>query len=114
MGTTSNLLSLRTWPERLVAVAAAELIWFGLLHPLVPRTLHAALVLALLPIAIVAYVYFVLGLLARLRDSPWNLFLRQLLGLFLVLSVGGAIFGLLYVAESHLQGELGYFWFRSH
>jgi hypothetical protein len=97
----------------LAAGAVAEGVWFALLHPLVPRTLHAALVLALPPFLIVAYVYFVLGLLARLGDIPWNVRLRQLIGLLLALSVGGLIFALLYVAENHLHGELGYFWFRS-
>ena len=113
MAFTPNLWSLRTWPARLVAAVVAELIWFALLHPLVPRTLHAALVLALLPIVIVAYVYFIVGVLAGLSDAPLNVRFRQLLGLVLALSVGGLIFGLLYAAQRHLQGELGYFWFRS-
>ena len=113
MDFTPNHFLPRTWTGYLAAAAVAEGVWFALLHPLVPRTLHAALVLVLLPFLIFAYMYFVLGLLARLGDIPWNVRLRQLIGLLLALSVGGLIFALLYVAENHLHGELGYFWFRS-
>jgi hypothetical protein len=90
-----------------------ELAWFSLLHPLVPRTFTAGFALALLPLPVLGYVYLIVRLLMSLGDAQWNPRMRFVLALILVLSVGGFIFGILWIAEAHFSnGELGYFWWH--
>ena len=102
--------SLRTWRSRLGLVAVGELVWFALLHPLVPRTLYAACVLALVPLPLIAYALLVARVIGRLADTPWNLRLRQTVALGLALSVGVCVFAVLWLVETRLSGQLGYFW----
>ena len=92
--------ALRNWRLWFAAAVLCELGWVGLMHPLVPKTLGAGLVLALLPLTLVGYVYVVARLLVRLADAHWNLRVRRLIALALALSVGGFLFVLLWVVEA--------------
>ena len=102
--------ALRNWLLWLGAVALGEVLWFSVLHPLVPRTLHAVLVLAAVPLPLVGYAYVVVEVVLRLADARWNLRLRQGISLVLALSVGCFAFVLLWITETHFNAELGYFW----
>jgi hypothetical protein len=50
------------WLKWLTTVVVAELAWFALLHPLVPRTIVAGVVEALLLLPAVAYLYVFEGI----------------------------------------------------
>ena len=90
-----------------MAAAGAELCWFALLHPLVPVTMRGAVVEALLPLLIVGYIYLVVHALLWLADAPLSMALRRLVALVLVLSVGLAIFAVVYTTQHLLSHEFG-------
>jgi len=109
MGPTPFRSALRNWPQWLGLTAVGEIIWFSVLYPLVPRTLRAACVLALIPLPLAGYVYLVVYLLRRLADAQWNLRVRQGITLVLAISVGCVGFVLLWITETHFDAEVGYF-----
>ena len=63
--------------------------------------------LALLPLAVVGYVYLMVAVSAYLADRRWDYRLRQMIVLMLGLSVGCFVFSLLWVAKVHFENELG-------
>ena len=63
--------------------------------------------LALLPLAVVGYVYLMVAVSAYLADRRWDFRLRQMIVLMLGLSVGCFVFSLLWVAKVHFESELG-------
>jgi hypothetical protein len=100
-------LRLNRWVTWIVGAAGAELCWFALLHPLVPITMRAGVVEALLPLLIVGYIYLVVRALLWLADAPLSMALRRLVALLLVLSVGLAVFAIVYTAQQLLSNEFG-------
>jgi hypothetical protein len=112
MRPTPSHSALRKWPLWFGVAAVGEVAWFALLHPLVPRTLRAAFVLALVPLPLAGYAYVVVRLLLRLADAQWNLRLRQAMSLVLAVSVGCFGFVLLWITETHFNAEVGYFWLQ--
>jgi hypothetical protein len=109
MGPTPFRSALRNWPQWLGLTAVGEILWFSVLYPLVPRTLRAACVLALIPLPLAGYVYLVVHLLRRLADAQWNLRVRQGITLVLAVSVGCVGFVLVWITETHFDAEVGYF-----
>ena len=107
MRLTPDTPALRRWRLWVVAVILGEICWFTLLRPRIHGSFRAVLVLALLPLAVVGYVYLMAAVSAHLADRPWDLRLRQLIVLMLGLSVGCFVFALLWVAKVHFEGELG-------
>jgi hypothetical protein len=107
MRVTPDSPTLRRWRLWLAAVVIAELCWFALLHPRIVGTLRTALVLALLPLAVVGYVYLMAAVSAYLADRRWDFRLRQMIVIMLGLSVGCFVFALLWLAKVHFAGELG-------
>jgi len=97
------LLRWRLW---LAAVVVGEIGWFALLHPRNVGSLRTILVLALLPVAVVGYLYVMTGVSAYLANRPWDFRLRQLIVLILGLSVGCFVFALLWLAKVHFEGEI--------
>jgi hypothetical protein len=110
MGLTSYPFEFRTWRGWMLTALVAELAWFVLIHPLVPRTLRSALILALCPVPIVVYAYLIAHAVTGLVDSRLPLRLREAVGLVLILSVGLFGFGVLWVVEAHFNNDLGYFY----
>jgi len=98
--------ALRRWRLWLAALVAGEIGWFALLHPRNPEGVHTILVLALLPVAVVGYVYVMTGVSAYLAERHWDFRLRQLIVLILGLSVGCFVFALLWLAKVHFQREI--------
>jgi hypothetical protein len=98
------LLRWRLWAG---AALVAEICWFALLHPRVAGNVHTILGLALLPLTVVGYVYLMVAVSAYLADRDWDFRLRQVLVIMLGLSVGSFVFAVLWLAEVHLERELG-------
>jgi hypothetical protein len=98
--------ALRRWRLWIAAVIVAEICWFALLRPRI-RGYQAVLVLALLPLAVVGYVYLMAAVSAYLADKRWDFRLRQMMVVMLGLSVGCLVFALLWLAKVHFESELG-------
>jgi hypothetical protein len=107
MRLTPHQSVLRNWRLWAAAIVAAELGWFALLHPLVPRSLRTVFVLALLPLALIGYIYLVGAVAVHLADRGWNPRLRQMIALILAISVGCFIFALLWITEAHFSKDFG-------
>ena len=106
MRITPEIPVLRRWRPWSAAVLAAEIGWFALLRP---RTsgFGTLTLLALLPLAVVGYVYLMVAVSAYLADRRWDYRMRQMIVLMLGLSVGCFVFSLLWVAKVHFESELG-------
>ena len=106
MRLTPEIPVLRRWRSWADAVLIAEISWFALLRP---RTsaVGTLFVLALLPLAVVGYVYLMVAVSAYLADRRWDFRLRQMIVLMLGLSVGCFVFSLLWVAKVHFENEIG-------
>jgi hypothetical protein len=98
--------ALRRWRLWFGALIVAEICWFALLRPRISGSFRTLLVLALLPVAVVGYVYLMAAVSAYLADKPWDYRLRQLIVLMLGLTVGCLVFALLWLAKVHFEGEL--------
>ena len=97
--------ALRRWRLWIAAVIVAEICWFALLRPRI-RGFSAILVLALLPLAVVGYVYLMAAVSAYLAEKRWDFRLRQMMVVMLGLSVGCLVFALLWLAKVHFESEL--------
>jgi hypothetical protein len=86
---------------------AAEACWFAILRPRLSAGFGAVLTLALLPLAVVGYLYLMTAVSAYLSERQWDLRLRQLIVLMLGLSVGCFVFALLWLAKVHFEPVLG-------
>jgi len=95
------------WRLWLGAVLVAEVCWFVLLRPRIAGNLYGVLALALLPLAVVGYLYLMTAVSASLANRQWDLRLRQMTVMMLGLSVGCFVFALLWLAKVHFEGELG-------
>ena len=99
--------ALRRWRPWVGAIIVAEICWFALLRPRLAGSFRAVLVLALLPLAVVGYVYLMAAVSVYLADRDWDLRLRQVIVIMLGLSVGCFVFALLWLAKVHSEAELG-------
>jgi hypothetical protein len=99
--------ALRRWRLWIGALIVAEIGWFAFVGPRISGSFSTVLVLALLPLAVVGYVYLMAAVSAYLADRPWDFRLRQLIVLMLGLSAGCFVFALLWLAKIHFERELG-------
>ena len=76
--------------------------------PLGPVTARAALIEAAVPLPIFAYGYAVYRLIAWLAESQLNAMARRVLGTAAVLSVGIAVFLVLFMAVTIFRKEFGW------
>ena len=106
MRVTPQVPALRRWRPWIGAVVVAEICWFALLRPRI-SSVSGALVLGLLPLAVIGYVYLMAAVSAYLTDRPWDVRLRQMIVVMLGLSVGCFVFALLWLAKVHFEGEVG-------
>jgi hypothetical protein len=107
MRLTPEIPVLRRWRLWVGAVIVAEIGWFVLLHPRIAGSVRTVLMLALLPLAVVGYVYLMAAVSAYLATREWDVRLRQMIVIMLGLSVGCFVFALLWLAKVHVEGELG-------
>ena len=107
MRLTPDTPALRRWRLWAGAVIVAEICWFALLRPRITANFRAVLVLALLPLAVVGYLYLMAAVSAYLADRDWDFRFRQMIVIMLGLSVGCFVFALLLLAKVHFEGQLG-------
>ena len=107
MRLTPEIPVLRRWRLWAGAVIVAEVGWFVFLHPRIAGSVRTVLMLALLPLAVVGYVYLMAAVSAYLSTRDWDVRLRQMMVIMLGLSVGCFVFALLWLAKVHAEGELG-------
>jgi hypothetical protein len=97
--------ALRRWRLWLAAVIVAEISWFALLRPRV-GSFRTVFVLALLPLAVVGYLYLMAAVSSYLAGRQWDVRLRQMIVVMLGLSVGFFVFALLWLTKVHFEGEV--------
>ncbi len=107
MPLSSDIPVLRRWRPWLGAVIGAEICWFALLRPRITGELGTLLMLALLPLAVIGYVYLMAAVSVYLAEREWDYRLRQVIVVMLGLSVGCFVFALLWLAKVHFEGQLG-------
>jgi hypothetical protein len=78
------------------------------MYPLVPRTIAAAAIEALLPLPLLGYVYLAVRCLFWISERNWSGWTRGLLGTAIALSVGMVAFGTIAVAVVNTSAEFGY------
>jgi hypothetical protein len=64
-------------------------------------------VLALVPLAVIGYVYLMAAVSNYLASREWDYRIRQVIVIMLGLSVGCFVFALLWLAKVHFEGEIG-------
>lgn len=107
MRITPDTPALRKWRLWAAAVIVAEIAWFALLRPRLSAGFRPLLGLALLPVAVVGYVYLMAAVSVYLAERQWDFRLRQMIVVMLGLSVGCFMFALLWLAKMHFDQELG-------
>jgi hypothetical protein len=106
MRITPDTPALRRWRLWGAAILVVEIGWFALLRPRIAGNYPALFVLALLPLAVVGYVYLMAAVSAYLANREWEFRVRQLIVVMLGLSVGFFVFALLWLAKVHFEIEL--------
>jgi polyferredoxin len=110
--TMAELLQSSLFPNRwwhwIAVTFIAEILWFGVMYPLVPRTVAAAALEALLPLPLLGYLYLASRCLFWISKRPWSPWARRFLGVAIALSVGVVCFGIIAVAIVYTPVEFGY------
>jgi hypothetical protein len=65
------------WWHRATAILIADLLWFCFMYPIVPRSMSAAALEALLPVPLILYVYAAARCLFWISERPWSLWIRR-------------------------------------
>jgi hypothetical protein len=102
----------RRWWHWVVAILAAELLWFCALYPLVPRTAGAAALEALLPLPLIGYIYLAVLGLFWISGRNWSRWARRLLVTAIALTVGAAGIWMVDWAVIHTSAQFGYLLIR--
>jgi hypothetical protein len=91
-----------------VAILVAEVVWFCAMYPVVPRTVGAAVLEALLPVPLFIYVYGMARCLLWVSKRPWSRWTRQSLGTAIALGAGAAGIWMVDWTVVHTTAEYGY------
>jgi hypothetical protein len=67
----------RRWWTWVAAIVAADLLWFCSMYPIVPRSMSAAALEALLPVPLLLYIYVVVRVLFWISKRPWSGWARR-------------------------------------
>lgn len=95
--------ALRRWRYWFGGLAIAEIAWFVLLRPPLSGHFHAIFLLALVPLAVVGYVYLLAAVSAFLDRLDWDYQMRQLIVVMLGLSVGLFLSALMTLSTAQLD-----------
>jgi hypothetical protein len=106
MRASSDNSLLHRWPPWVGALIVLEIGWFLLLRPHV-RSFRSIFTLALIPVAVVGYVYVLAAISAYLDQRDWEYRFRQLIVVMLGASVGFFMFALMWVVGQQFEGEIG-------
>jgi hypothetical protein len=99
--------ALQRWRAWLGAVGVAEVGWFLLLQPRRAAAFHTLFMLALQPLAVIGYVYLLVGVSAVLAERDWEYRFRQMIVLILGASVGFFVFALMWFTRERFAADLG-------
>ena len=100
---TPQVPALRRWRYWFGGLAIAEIGWFTLLRPPLSGHFHAVLLLALIPAAVVGYIYLLAAVSAYLDRLDWDYQMRQLIVVMLGLSVGFFLSALMTLSAAQLD-----------
>lgn len=95
--------ALRRWRLWFGALLIAEIGWFALMRPPFHGQFHSLVTLALIPIAVVGYVYLLAAVAMYLDRLDWDYQMRQLIVVLLGLSVGFFLFALMTISTEQLE-----------
>src|SRR5579862_8840925 len=102
----------RLWWHWLLVIVVAELMWFCALYPLVPKSVGAAVLEALLPLPLLGYLYLAALGLFWISARTWSVWTRRLLGSVIVLAAGAVGIWMIDWAVIHTPAEFSYFLIR--
>jgi hypothetical protein len=91
-----------------IAILVADLLWFCSMYPLVPRSVAAAALEALLPVPLLLYVYGTARCLFWVSRRPWSAWTRQSLIAAVAVSAGAGGIWMVDWAVVHTSAEYGY------
>ncbi len=97
--------ALRRWRLWFGALLVAEIGWFALMRPPFAGHLKSVLLLALIPLAVIGYVYLLAAVAAYLDSRDWDYQMRQLIVILLGLSVGFFVFALSTISTAQLEAS---------
>ena len=97
--------ALRRWRLWFGALVIAEIGWFALMRPPFHGHFRSLVMLALIPIAVVGYVYLLAAVAVYLDSRDWDYQMRQLIVVLLGLSVGFFLFALMTVSSAQLEAS---------
>lgn len=97
--------ALRRWRLWFGALAIAEVGWFLLVRPPFAGHFKSLLLLALIPVAVVGYVYLLAAVAAFLDSRDWDYQMRQVIVVMLGLSVGFFVFVLSSISTAQLEAS---------
>jgi hypothetical protein len=97
--------ALRRWRLWFGALIIAEIGWFALMRPPFHGHFRSLVILALIPLAVVGYVYLLAAVAMYLDDLNWDYQMRQLIVVLLGLSVGFFLFALMTVSSAQLEAS---------
>jgi hypothetical protein len=103
-----NSVRPRDWWQWAIVIVAAELLWFCLMYPLIPRTVGAAVVEALLPLPLLGYVYLVVRCLFWISKQSWSVWMRRFLSTAVAVILGAAGVAMIAVTVVQTPAEFGY------
>ena len=106
MNLSRDVPALQRWRWWLAAAGVAEVGWFLLLRPRSSASFHDLFMLALLPLAVVGYVYLLVAVSAALAERDWEYHFKQMIVVILGSSVGFFVFALMWFTQTHLAGDL--------
>jgi len=96
------------WWHWAVAILVADVLWICAIYPVVPRSVCAADLEALLPIQLLIYVYLAARCLLWVSKRPWSRWTRHSLGTAIALGAGAVGIWMVDWAVIHTSAEYGY------
>jgi hypothetical protein len=101
----SDTPALKKWRLWFGGLLIAEIGWFLLLRPHV-KSFRSIFTLALIPVAVVGYIYVLAAISDYLDKRDWEYRFRQLIVVMLGASVGFFMFALMWVVGQQFEGEV--------
>ena len=97
--------ALRRWRLWFGALLIAEIGWFVLTRPPFSGHFKSILLLALIPVAVIGYVYLLAAVAAYLDQMNWDYQMRQVIVIMLGLSVGFFVSVLSTITTAQLEAS---------
>jgi hypothetical protein len=98
--------ALRRWRLWFGALLVAEIGWFVLMRPPFSGHLKSVLLLALIPVAVIGYVYLLAAVAAFLEQRDWDYQMKQVIVIMLGLSVGFFVSVLSAISTASIEASV--------